>query len=231
MIFDSWTVCLHPWSLKRWRMKVWVGDRSLGGKLNNSSSGLFISFPFLFQELILQFSDKYITFQLPLARQEVKDLLGSPRNLLLFQSIYSPRWGWQNFRIAPHETSVGNKRFVTTPSFFLSQIFLNKITCCLTFIIKVIMVFNTIATIASFGGRLLKLTHKVTSTNCEMALNLYLPPQATKQGSKVPVLFYLSGLTCTGDNCAEKGFFQHGASQKGIAVVYPDTSPSAHHSI
>lgn len=58
-----------------------------------------------------------------------------------------------------------------------------------------------------------------------MALNLYLPPSAGKNSTKVPVLFYLSGLTCTGDNCAEKGFFQYGASQKGIAVVYPDTSP------
>jgi len=38
-------------------------------------------------------------------------------------------------------------------------------------------------------------------------------------------LFYLSGLTCTGDNCAEKGGFQGPASKKGIAVVYPDTSP------
>ncbi|KAH0542547.1 hypothetical protein FGG08_003052 [Glutinoglossum americanum] len=84
--------------------------------------------------------------------------------------------------------------------------------------------FKTIATIASFGGKLLKLTHNASTTGCEMALNLYLPPQA--QGSKkVPVLLYLSGLTCTGDNCAEKGFFQHGASQKGIAIVYPDTSP------
>ncbi|OCK74736.1 S-formylglutathione hydrol [Lepidopterella palustris CBS 459.81] len=87
------------------------------------------------------------------------------------------------------------------------------------------MSFNTTATIASFGGKLLKLTHKASSTNCDMALNLYLPPQASKPGSKVPVLFYLSGLTCTGDNCAEKGFFQHSASQKGIAIVYPDTSP------
>jgi S-formylglutathione hydrolase len=58
-----------------------------------------------------------------------------------------------------------------------------------------------------------------------MALNLYLPPQTAHNGGKFPVLFYLSGLTCTGDNCAEKGFFQYGASQKGIAVVYPDTSP------
>jgi len=86
------------------------------------------------------------------------------------------------------------------------------------------MSFETTATIASFGGKLLKLAHKASSTNCEMKLNLYLPPQANSQ--KVPVLFYLSGLTCTGDNCAEKGFFQHRASQKGVAVVYPDTSPS-----
>ena len=86
------------------------------------------------------------------------------------------------------------------------------------------MSFTTKATIATFGGKLLKLTHDASTTGCEMTLNLYLPPQATNT-HKVPVLLYLSGLTCTGDNCAEKGFFQYGASQKGIAVVYPDTSP------
>lgn len=89
------------------------------------------------------------------------------------------------------------------------------------------MSFKTTATIASFGGRLLKLTHNASTTGCEMALNLYLPPQAMNNKShKVPVIFYLAGLTCTGDNGAEKGFFQHGASQNGIAIVYPDTSPS-----
>ncbi|KAN0115019.1 esterase [Hyaloscypha variabilis] len=87
------------------------------------------------------------------------------------------------------------------------------------------MSFKTTATIASFGGKLLKLTHEAQTTGCEMALNLYLPPSAGKTSTKIPVLFYLSGLTCTGDNCAEKGFFQYGAGQKGIAVVYPDTSP------
>jgi S-formylglutathione hydrolase FrmB len=93
------------------------------------------------------------------------------------------------------------------------------------------MAFTVTAIIASFGGRLLKLRHHASTTGCEMALNLYLPPQAVAQGnspsakSKIPVLFYLSGLTCTGDNCAEKGFFQHGASKRGMAVVYPDTSP------
>jgi S-formylglutathione hydrolase len=92
------------------------------------------------------------------------------------------------------------------------------------------MSFKTTATIASFGGKLLKLTHDASTTGCQMALNLYIPPQATKNSLKtIPVLFYLAGLTCTGDNGAEKGFFQYGASQKGIAVVYPDTSPRTSH--
>ncbi|KAL2809772.1 putative esterase, partial [Aspergillus granulosus] len=88
------------------------------------------------------------------------------------------------------------------------------------------MAVTTKATIASFGGKLLKLSHAAKSTNCEMNFNLYLPPQAYKNpSSKIPVLIYLSGLTCTADNCSEKGFFQHGASKRGIAVLYPDTSP------
>ena len=86
------------------------------------------------------------------------------------------------------------------------------------------MTFQTKSSTRSFGGRLLKLTHNSSSTKGEMTLNLYLPPQASSS-HKVPVLFYLAGLTCTGDNCAEKGFFQSAASEKDIAVVYPDTSP------
>ena len=85
------------------------------------------------------------------------------------------------------------------------------------------MSVDTTATIASFGGKLLKLAHNASTTKCKMAFNLYLPPQASN--SKVPILIWLSGLTCTPDNCAEKGFFQHGASKHGIAVLYPDTSP------
>jgi S-formylglutathione hydrolase len=84
------------------------------------------------------------------------------------------------------------------------------------------MSFKTTATIVSFGGQLLKLTHEAESTSCTMALNLFLPPTTQK---KIPVLFYLAGLTCTGDNGSEKGFFQYAAAQKGIAIVYPDTSP------
>ena len=88
------------------------------------------------------------------------------------------------------------------------------------------MSVTTKATIASFGGKLLKLAHNASTTNCEMGFNLYLPPQATVNPlHKVPLLIYLAGLTCTGDNGAEKGFFQHAASRRGIAVLYPDTSP------
>lgn len=88
------------------------------------------------------------------------------------------------------------------------------------------MSVTTKATIANFGGKLLKLSHSSKVTGTDMNFNLFLPPQVTTNSlHKAPVLIWLSGLTCTPDNCTEKGFFQHGASQKGIAVLYPDTSP------
>ncbi|KAK5171850.1 uncharacterized protein LTR77_003486 [Saxophila tyrrhenica] len=86
------------------------------------------------------------------------------------------------------------------------------------------MSIETDATIADFGGKLLKLKHSAKSTNCEMKFNLFIPGSASSS-KPAPVLFYLAGLTCTGDNGAEKGFFQNKASEKGIAVVFPDTSP------
>jgi len=88
------------------------------------------------------------------------------------------------------------------------------------------MAFTTKATITSFGGKLLKLTHPSTTTGTPMSLNLYLPPAAlTPTPTRVPLLVYLSGLTCSPENCSEKGFFQHGASLRGLAILYPDTSP------
>ncbi|KAI1854669.1 hypothetical protein JX266_000787 [Neoarthrinium moseri] len=85
------------------------------------------------------------------------------------------------------------------------------------------MPFETKATIATFGGKLLKLSHESSSTKTPMDVNLYLPPASKTQ--KVPVLIFLSGLTCTPQNCSEKGFFHAAASEAGIAVLYPDTSP------
>ncbi|KAK9455161.1 Alpha/Beta hydrolase protein [Dipodascopsis uninucleata] len=88
------------------------------------------------------------------------------------------------------------------------------------------MAFTIKAKIVTFGGHLLKLTHESAVLNCTMALNVFFPPGVYgKTSPKVPVLFHLAGLTCSGDNGAEKGFFNHWASKYGIAVVYPDTSP------
>lgn len=83
--------------------------------------------------------------------------------------------------------------------------------------------FTENSAIATFGGKLVKLSHQATTTNCKMNVNVFFPPQA--EHTQVPVLVYLSGLTCTPDNCSEKGFFNAHAAKYGIAIVYPDTSP------
>jgi S-formylglutathione hydrolase len=84
-------------------------------------------------------------------------------------------------------------------------------------------IFKTEATHANFGGRLLKLSHQSSTTSTPMALSLFLPPLPASE--KAPVIFYLSGLTCTNLNCVEKGFLQRHAARHGLAIVYPDTSP------
>ncbi|MDW4498633.1 S-formylglutathione hydrolase [Sulfitobacter sp. D35] len=74
-----------------------------------------------------------------------------------------------------------------------------------------------------FGGEQAVYKHASKTCGVDMTFAVYLPPQA-KTG-KVPVLWYLSGLTCTHDNAMTKGGLQQHASRHGIAVVYPDTSP------
>lgn len=85
--------------------------------------------------------------------------------------------------------------------------------------------FETAATIKTHGGHLLKLIHESKELGCTTKLNLFLPPPALQSGAKVPALYYLAGLTCTGDNGAEKGGFIGPASEAGLAIVFPDTSP------
>lgn len=75
----------------------------------------------------------------------------------------------------------------------------------------------------SHGGRQLVATHQSNSCNCEMKFSIFLPPQAKEK--PCPVLFYLSGLTCTHANVTEKGEFRAAASKHGIIIVCPDTSP------
>ncbi|SFK00710.1 S-formylglutathione hydrolase [Celeribacter neptunius] len=75
----------------------------------------------------------------------------------------------------------------------------------------------------SFGGRQTVYKHPSESCGCEMTFAVYTPPQA-KDGP-VPVLWYLSGLTCTHENAMTKGGFQEHAAKHGLAIVFPDTSP------
>jgi len=75
----------------------------------------------------------------------------------------------------------------------------------------------------SFGGRQGVYRHASASTNTEMTFAVYEPPQA-KTGP-VPVLWYLSGLTCTHENAMVKAGMQGHAARLGMMVVLPDTSP------
>ena len=75
----------------------------------------------------------------------------------------------------------------------------------------------------SFGGRQIVAKHNSTACNTEMTFAVYLPPQA--EDGEVPVLWYLSGLTCTHENAMTKGGFQEHCARHGIAIVFPDTSP------
>jgi S-formylglutathione hydrolase len=77
---------------------------------------------------------------------------------------------------------------------------------------------------ACFGGWQEVWKHNSSSLQCEMKLGVYLPPAALK-GEKCPVLYWLSGLTCTEQNFITKAGAQQYAAQHGLIVVAPDTSP------
>jgi len=74
-----------------------------------------------------------------------------------------------------------------------------------------------------FGGKQRVYVHDATETRCPMRFGLFLPPQA--ESSRVPVLFWLSGLTCTEENFITKAGAQRVAAELGLALVVPDTSP------
>lgn len=76
----------------------------------------------------------------------------------------------------------------------------------------------------SFGGWNKQYSHVSTTLNCSMRFAIFLPPQAST-GGKVPVLYWLSGLTCSDENFMQKASAQRLAAELGIAIVAPDTSP------
>ncbi len=77
---------------------------------------------------------------------------------------------------------------------------------------------------ASFGGRQEVWKHASQTLGCEMKLAVYLPEQALRD-QKCPVLYWLSGLTCSEQNFITKAGAQAHAARHGVIVVVPDTSP------
>jgi len=76
---------------------------------------------------------------------------------------------------------------------------------------------------ACFGGTQEVWAHEARATACEMRFGIYLPPQAAQ--GPCPVLYFLSGLTCTEQNFITKAGVQRHAAEHGLIVVAPDTSP------
>jgi S-formylglutathione hydrolase len=74
------------------------------------------------------------------------------------------------------------------------------------------------------GGRQLVVKHKSSATGTDMTFSIFLPPQA-ESGGKLPVVWYLSGLTCTHANVTEKGEYRAACAEHGLIFVAPDTSP------
>jgi S-formylglutathione hydrolase len=79
----------------------------------------------------------------------------------------------------------------------------------------------------SFGGEQCKYTHYSEVLQCEMTFSIYLPSNQEKK--KIPLIWWLSGLTCTDDNFSQKSGFQRLAEKHQVAVMIPDTSPRGEH--
>ena len=73
------------------------------------------------------------------------------------------------------------------------------------------------------GGDQFVLSHASQATGTDMTFSVYVPPHA--EGPRLPVLWYLSGLTCTHENVTEKGEYRAACAERGIVFVAPDTSP------
>jgi S-formylglutathione hydrolase len=82
---------------------------------------------------------------------------------------------------------------------------------------------KTVSENRAYGGVQGVYTHPSNACGCDMTFGLFLPEQA--EDGPVPVLWYLSGLTCTHENAMVKAGAQRWAAEAGVAMVFPDTSP------
>jgi len=83
---------------------------------------------------------------------------------------------------------------------------------------------ETIASARAYGGTQGVCRHLSRETGTDMVFSIYLPPQA-ENGARCPVIWYLSGLTCTHANVTEKGEYRRACAELGLIFVAPDTSP------
>ena len=89
-------------------------------------------------------------------------------------------------------------------------------------------VLTTISQQKHFGGTQSRLEHDSAVLGCTMRFSVFLPPQVSN-GQRVPVLYWLTGLTGTDENFSTKSGAQRVAAQLGLALVIPDTSPRGEH--
>ncbi|MEH6791424.1 S-formylglutathione hydrolase [Parasphingorhabdus sp.] len=82
---------------------------------------------------------------------------------------------------------------------------------------------ETVSRNRSHAGTQCVYSHESSATGTEMTFAVYVPDHV--EGEKLPLLWYLSGLTCTHANVMEKGEYRRAASELGLIIVAPDTSP------
>ena len=85
------------------------------------------------------------------------------------------------------------------------------------------MTIETVSTNRSFGGTQGVYRHVSRETGTPMVFSVFVPDHTP--GAKLPVVWYLSGLTCTHANVTEKGEFRRACAELGLVFVAPDTSP------
>jgi S-formylglutathione hydrolase len=83
---------------------------------------------------------------------------------------------------------------------------------------------ETLATNLSLGGVQSVYRHRSAETGTDMIFSVFVPPQA-EAGEPLPLVWYLSGLTCTHANVTEKGDYRRACAELGLIFVAPDTSP------
>ncbi|HET8613087.1 MAG TPA: S-formylglutathione hydrolase [Sphingomonas sp.] len=82
---------------------------------------------------------------------------------------------------------------------------------------------ETVSTARSHGGAQGVYRHASAATGTEMSFSVFVPPHG--EGARLPVVWYLSGLTCTHANVTEKGEYRRACAELGLIFIAPDTSP------